>query len=331
MKESELKGPAPVGSTESSRPASPRPPRRLSFDVRFGIIESEKDKEKRRFYQFKNRTLDTIDRVLGSKILDDQQLERDYLHFLGRRCPTTMRLGYKNLAALIDSVNRPDRSFDQTWIYQSLNDENSLVEYCRCLDGFFSLPLSEAELRGLYGGFTQDLAASSIPVRIAHRGDYYAFYPRGPRVLDENVIDDDLEWLSDYKTAIGPFRKALTQYSDPTRQHDALDSLRRSMENFLRQLLGNGNALEDNKTVLIQWMKNHGTNAETQRMMKSLFQGYYDYQNSHVKHGDEGWKPVEVDFILYLTATFIHLLIELSRAPSSAIEGSQLVSPSPIQ
>ena len=215
-----------------------------------------------------------------------------------------------------------DKDFAQTSIYKSLSEEDSLMEYYRCLDGFFHLPLAQADLQGLYEGFSRDIEASTMPVRISHRGDSYALYPRGPGVLDGNVIDDDLEWLSDYKTAMVPFRKALAQYSDPTKQREALDLLRFSFEKFLQQLLGNKAPLEKNGTALVRWMDAHGANTDTRNMMKGLFESYWKYQDNNVKHNDES-KPAEVDFVLYLTATFIHLLIELAKStmsPSLALD-----------
>jgi len=69
--------------------------------------------------------------------------------------------------------------------------------------------------------------------------------------------------------------------------------LRVSLENFVRQLLGNRKSLENNKDALLKWMDDHNTNTETRNMMRELFQFYCNYQNNHVKHGD-GWKPAEV-------------------------------------
>src|SRR5450756_2364737 len=88
-------------------------------------------------------------------------------------------------------------------------------------------------------------------------------------------------------------------------------TLRVSLENFVRQLLGNRKSLENNRDGLLKWMDDHHTNTESRQMMRQLVQFYCDYQNNHVKHGDD-WKPAEADFILYLTATFVHLLAELN-------------------
>ena len=89
------------------------------------------------------------------------------------------------------------------------------------------------------------------------------------------------------------------------------------MENILKQLLGNRKSLEKNKDAVLKWMDDQGTSVETRQMMSQLLHFYCNYQNEHVKH-EGSWKPAEVDFILYLTATFIHLLAELGPSTGDA-------------
>jgi len=294
----------PVDSKVSPPPQPVCRSGRSSFNTRFGVIESDEE----RFRQFKNRTLDTVDRILGEKILSSEQLERQYLHFLGRPCPTTTtRPTLRNAVAVFSGAD-----FAQSVIYQSLDQEKSLVEYCHCLDAFFHLRLPQADLQALCDGFTSDLKLSSIPVRIARYGEHYGFYQARLRFLDERVVDADLTGLCDYPRALTAFENALAQSSDPTKQREMLDSLRVSLENLVRQLLGNRRSLEKNKNDLLKWMEERGTNKETRQMMWQFFQFYCDYQNNHVKHGDD-WKPAEVDFILYETATFACLLLDLAR------------------
>jgi hypothetical protein len=299
-----LKASMPVNSKVSPPPQPVCRSGRSSFNARFGITESNEE----RFRQFKNRTLDTVDRILGEKILSSRQLEREYLHFLGKPCPTTTTgPAFKNAMAVFSGAD-----FAQSVIYRSLDQENSLVEYCHCLDAFFHLRLPQTDLQALFDGFASDLKLSSIPVRMARYGEHYGFYQARLRVLDERVVDADLTWLCDYPKALTAFENALAQSSDPAKQREMLDSSRISLENLVRQLLGNRRNLENNKEALLKWMDNHGTNTETRQMMRQLFQFYCEYQNNHVKHGD-GWKPAEVNFTFYLTATFIHLLLGLVK------------------
>ena len=301
-----------TASIESSIPRQPKPARPSSFSARFGIIESDE----KRFRQFKNRTLDTIDHVLSTKILANPQLEREYLHSLGRPCPTTKTPNLLATSAVLAHLGGVD--FAESAIFQSLYQEDSLVEYCRCLDALFHLPLSQADLQALFNSFTTDLRLSSIGIRIAHYGECYGLYRKGIRVLDERVVDADLEWLVNYPKASAAFEKALAQSSDSTKQREMLDSLRISLENLLQQLLDHPTtSLEKNIDDLLKWMKGHGANTETREMTRQLLNSYCLYQNKHVKHGD-GWKPAEVDYIFYLTATFIHLLAELSSSTGDA-------------
>jgi hypothetical protein len=219
------------------------------------------------------------------------------------------------ISALLAGLGGAD--FSQSAIFQSLRQEDSPVEYCHCLDALFHLPLPQADLQSLYDGFASDLRLSSIGIRIASYGGHYGFYPTGVRVLDERVVDADLQWLVSYPKVLAEFEKALTESPDLTKQRGMLDSLRFSLENILKQLLGNRKSLEKNKDAVLKWMDDQGTSVETQQMMSQLLHFYCNYQNEHVKH-EGSWKPAEADFILYLTATFIHLLAELGSSTGDA-------------
>jgi hypothetical protein len=251
----------------------------------------------RRFDEFRNRVLHTVTNVLEFDLVQYEDLSNDYLRVIGK--PPS----FPSFIAVDNITDTP--------VWSALKGPDELQEFIFRLESLFHLQFAKKTLKQLAAGLEEDIAACGVPVVLARSKGSYLFYPKGAKLLDERVVNADLEWLSDYPSALTAFENALVQSSDSAKQREVLDSLRVSLENFVRQLLGNRKSLENNKENLLKWMDDHNTNVETRSMMRELFQLYYNYQNNHVKHGD-GWKPAEVDFILYLTATFIHLLAELN-------------------
>lgn len=255
-----------------------------------------KTDDEQRFHEFRNRALQTVAAVLGPSLTLVASLSTQYLRIIGQ--PPNF---YSN--SLYSSLNL-------NVVWNALEEAKELGGFIFRLESLFHLPFLTKTLEQLAAGFREDIQASGMPIMLTSNHGVFLFYPKGAQLLDEHVVNADLEWMSDYPKALAAFEHALIQSADHDKQREMLDSLRVSLEEFLRQLLGNKKSLEKNQEPLLKWMDSHGTNVETRQMMGSLFHFYGDYQNEHVKHGD-GWKPAEIDFILYLTATFIHLLAEL--------------------
>jgi hypothetical protein len=255
------------------------------------------EKDDQQLDEFRNRALHTVASILGPYLVEDVDLSNDYLKIIGKS-PEFNTLFMHNLTL--------------TPVWRALAGSRGIQELVFFLESLFHLPFRAKTLEQLAAGLKEDITASGVPIVLAHSKGCYLFYKKGVKLLDELVVNADLVWLSDYPKALIAFENALIQSSDSAKQREVLDSLRVSLENFVRQLLGNRKSLENNKEILLKWMDDHNTNTETRNMMRELFQFYCNYQNNHVKHG-AGWKPAEVDFILYLTATFIHLLLGLAR------------------
>lgn len=253
--------------------------------------------DEQRLGEFRNRALHTVASLVGPYLLAYPHWSNDYLKIVGK--PPDF-----------DTLFMNNVTFTPVW--HLLENSTGMQELVFLLEGLFHLPIGDKGLEQLTAGLNEDIAASGVPIVLVHKKGGYLFYRKGVKLLDELVVNADLAWLCDYPDALIAFEKALVQSPDSSKQREMLDSLRVSLENFLRQLLGNKKSLENNKEALLKWMDDHGTNTETRQMVRQLLTFYCDYQNNHVKHGD-GWKRAEVDFILYETATFMHLLLDLAR------------------
>jgi len=132
------------------------------------------------------------------------------------------------------------------------------------------------------------------------------------------VVDDVIGWLENYPTVAKHYERALKHYTGGGRDNyrSLLDDLRRALEELLREVLGNDKRLEQQEQPLSRWIEQRGVHKEVRSMYtKLLFGPYRIYQNKAVKHGEE-YSEDEVEFMIYLTGTFMRLLLQLQARTS---------------
>ncbi|NOY98382.1 MAG: hypothetical protein GXP40_04125, partial [Chloroflexi bacterium] len=82
----------------------------------------------------------------------------------------------------------------------------------------------------------------------------------------------------------------------------------------LRKVLKNKKSLENQKE-LDSWLEMHGVHKQVRNLYGQLLFGpYTTLQNDVAKHGDEELLPDEVEYLIYLTGTFLRFIIQLSRS-----------------
>src|SRR5450830_300320 len=249
---------------------------------------------------FRNRAFGSIKEVLGGLILDDSSLSDAFLHALGEPVSSD-DWGY---------IDRPM----QTPLWHALERRTTLPEFVLGLEVLFHIKLDGHIQQQLAWLLRKDIVASGVPVSCAESNGCLTFYPEGARLLDEQVINADLTWLGAYPEALKAFSEALSVYGSSGQHRHMLDCLRVCIEELARKLLGNELSLEKN-TVGLLALLDPVLSKETRNMTRVLLDYYTRYQNEHVKHHDD-WTPVEVAFILYLTATFVYLFIAARREAS---------------
>jgi hypothetical protein len=158
-----------------------------------------------------------------------------------------------------------------------------------------------------------------IALHIVRTADSAAVYPGGAKLLDEKLIDGSLAWLEHHPSALKAFHGALAIHvsKEADRYRNLLDNLRFAVEQLLRDVLGNQKSLENQKDELLSLLRSKGLHTHVVNMYHSvLFGGFAMYQNDAVKHGEK-YAPQEIEFMIYLTGTFMRLLIEVSREKAS--------------
>jgi hypothetical protein len=143
-------------------------------------------------------------------------------------------------------------------------------------------------------------------------------YPKGANLLDEEVVNQTLAWLEPYPNALRSFEGALQLYmaGDKGKYRNLLDNLRHALEQLLKEVLNNKKSLENQMSELLSWLKGKGLHGQTRNMYQGLLFGpYKQFHNDAVKHAEEGYSEEEIEFNIYLTGTFMRLILQLEQKP----------------
>jgi len=140
------------------------------------------------------------------------------------------------------------------------------------------------------------------------------FWPSGAKVLDEALVNDPLQWLSDpvYKNILAPFKKGLSDYLQanryPERLSDTITDMYEAVEAMAKVATGNDRDLSANRELFVRKLRLSG-------YYKKMLQDYISYANQFRHAVEEGKQRVpplaqEVEAFIYTTGLFIRLAIE---------------------
>lgn len=264
------------------------------------------------FDRFKNRILSAVDATVGEFLLEHSGVVSQFGFQLGYRQPVRSHKG---------GIGVPDifggKSFANTIVYEALDSAAQIEDLAERLQHLFWAlrTCSPKTLEGLVKSVKQAIDHSpTVHIRVAQRGRDVTLYPAGARELDAKVIDATLTWLVEHPATAKHFENALQIHfhKDKAKYRNLLDELRSALEKLARRLLGNRKALEKQKEPLLKWMQEKGAHKQTRNMLQTLLSHFAEYQNAAVKHGDE-WKEPEIEFMIYLTGTFMYYLLDLAN------------------
>jgi hypothetical protein len=267
--------------------------------------------------QLKNRILLITDDLIGHFFADDVEADEEFVFALG--IDPEIRESYYKIEDLFGSV----RAFGCTHVYRAIRKAEDLGRLATVLQVMFMvLEQYESEDHSIEDSLIKELAGRiqdaakltpSLGLRIAVRDRSVTFYPAGAELLDQRVVDDVFGWLKDYPSVEKPFERAMktVMRGDRDNYRSLFDDLRLALEQLLRQVLGNKKSFENQEQPLLAWIKARGVHQQVVNMYKQLLFGPYRiYQNDAVKHGEE-YSEGEVEFMIYLTGTFMRLLLQL--------------------
>lgn len=209
--------------------------------------------------------------------------------------------------------------FQQSGLCSLLTQAENVFEVANAVQ-YYLWTAEEVLTRGNFDYFCRQLQEAfdlspSIMIRLVRHGTKATLYPTGVRLLDEALVESNLIWLSRYPAVSKHFETALKLYAskDPSQTRNMLDSLRFALEQMLQVTLNNGRALENQKDEFLGWLKQHGVHAQIRNMYQTLLAYFTSYQNDAVKHGEDEYTEVEVEFVLYAAGTFLRLILRLQE------------------
>ena len=278
-----------------------------NFYKRWNIVYDE-DK---RFKDFKNRALSTIDEILGELFLSDKNLEPRFLKLIAKHFPQSKIGGvFQNISKALEYNNV--KEFRNSPVYKIILGENNFVEFIKFLQVLFWLDFDSEVKEELYLGFKDDFELSLLDIQIKRiKRDNVIFYPKRAKLLDEKVVNDVLDWLISYPKVLKSFKSALEKYQDKIYQRNLIDDLRLSLELLFKEILNNNNkSLENQEKPLSEYLEQKNVPKELNNMYWKLIDYYTKYQNNYAKHDDKV-DSSEIEFIIYLTGTFMRFLMTL--------------------
>lgn len=269
----------------------------LDYREKLGIGFSDKDKERHFFTRIFN-LLEEIKPEMRGQINDGE-----YYVFCDMT-GTPMKMGplygegYNLIISILDHHSKDIKDFIAHYIafincqkdmqYKKWTKENFKNAVCSMLSG------------------------SHIPYDLVEdEGDYFIF-PKGAKELDDALISEPLEWLKDYPLAHKTYVTALKQYSEGIYIRDVADNLRKALEAFLQEFLGNAKNLETNKNEICKYLGSQGVDAGISGLFQPLINAYKNINDRMAKHNDAVDEKL-LEFLLYQTGVLIRMVISVKN------------------
>lgn len=273
----------------------------IDYREKLGIGFDDEDK-KEFFYNVLFNVLDTL-------ISDNSgQLSfNEYFNF----CRST---GTRINTSILKNYNSNDRFKDCISVMR--DKKHSLTEflayYVFFVNSFKDDKYYEWKGENFKSLLCNSLADAHIQYELLYEDEKCFVFPKGAKELDDALVSEPLEWLKDYPKAYKTYCIALKQYADGIYIRDVADNLRKALEDFLREFLGNNNDFNKNKKEVEAYLKSQNADSHLITILVALLNHYYLLNNEVAKHNDKMDKKY-LEFLLYQTGIFIRTLIVVKR------------------
>ena len=160
---------------------------------------------------------------------------------------------------------------------------------------------------------TKMLEESHIPYELLEDNGEYFIFPKGAPEFDAALVSEPLEWLKDYPKARKTYITALKQYTDGVFIRDVADNLRKTLEAFLQEFLGNTKNLETNKNDICKYLGEQGVDAGITGLFQPLINAYKNINDRIAKHNDAVDEKL-LEFLLYQTGILIRMVLTVKHS-----------------
>lgn len=156
------------------------------------------------------------------------------------------------------------------------------------------------------------LDRAHIPFEIYIDDDCYFIFPKGAKELDDALVSEPLEWLHDYPESRRNYVNALKQYSEGIYIRDVADNLRKTLECFLQEFLGNKKNLETNKNEICRYLGSQNVDPGISGLFQTLIGAYKNLNDRIAKHNDAVDSKI-LEFLLYQTGILIRMVLSVKK------------------
>jgi hypothetical protein len=204
---------------------------------------------------------------------------------------------------------------DHSWstnIGDRLEQEDDEKEFYKLIELIFSLDIRSIMSYGgngytyskdiLYRDVVKAVGLSDVNLSVTDTDGEVILYPKGEDILDEELVNSPLSFLN--KESLEHFIQAL-QFYQSKKHIKSAESLRRTLEEFLRYVLNNTKGLNVNIIELQTRLKSDGRDLQVRKILSSTFNYLDQYFNENSKHNDGDIDDSENEFLIYQTGLLI--------------------------
>ena len=174
-------------------------------------------------------------------------------------------------------------------------------------DGYHLVPKSE-----ILSCLEDALDKLNVGYEVISDKDGVFIFPKGAEELDRALVSEPLEWLKAYPKTHKTYVIALKQYSEGIYIRDVADNLRKALESFLQEYLGNTKNLETNKNEICKKLGEKGVDPGIAGLFQPLINSYKNINDRIVKHNDAIDKKL-LEFLLYQTGVLIRMVLSVDK------------------
>ena len=274
------------------------------FNKRWNIVSSDSYEES--FRKFKTRILNIFQDI-------DQHVTKESI---------TAFCQYYGIKEVWHTQMYEDYSWS-TNIIDRLNSEEDEKEFYRLIELILSLDITsiiEHDRRYSYSKeillrkVIEAIELSNVNVAITISNDEVILYPKGEKKLDDELVNRTLSFLDDKSNE--HFEHALKFYQAKKPVKSA-ESLRRSLEEFLRYKLKNSKGLDANIKELQTKLKKDQRNSQVRNIIFQTFSYLDQYFNENSKHNDGDISDSENEFLVYQVGLLMRYLENNINLPST--------------
>lgn len=160
----------------------------------------------------------------------------------------------------------------------------------------------------LYNEIKDIIDISNINLKISVVKGEVILYPKGENTLDKILVNEVLTILN--SESLLHFSEALKFYMEGSSRSfiKCAESLRRSLEEFIRNKLSNTKGLKENIIVLLNALKTNGNDKEIRKIIFQVFNYLDEYFNENSKHNDGDIDETECEYLIYQTGLLLRYI-----------------------